>query len=145
MIPNAVRAESSALRTLPENIHAPRGESWRPGHLHQNLCWMHYPNLFLSSRVASATGEEVRHIRYRGFDQKYYKDIILELVREHGPISREKIDNLLMDKLPEVLMEKQKKTKIHNLLYILSGHEKKIENMGSRKYPLWAMKSNKKQ
>jgi ATP-dependent DNA helicase RecG len=103
------------------------------------------PNLFLSSKVASATGEEARHIRYRGFDQKYYKDIILELVKEHGPISRQKIDNLLMDKLPEVLVEKQKKTKIHNLLFILSGREKKIENRGSRKYPLWAMKSNKKQ
>lgn len=104
-----------------------------------------YPNLFLSSRVAAATGEEVRHIRYRGFDQKYYKDFILELVREHGPISREKIDNLLMDKLPEVLTEKQKKTKIHNLLSILGGREKKIENLGSRKYPHWAIKNNKKQ
>jgi hypothetical protein len=50
-----------------------------------------------------------------------------------------------MDKLPEVLVEKQKKTKIHNLLFILSGREKKIENRGSRKYPLCAMKSNKKQ
>ena len=109
-----------------------------------NLIEGRYPNLFLSSRVAAATGEEVQHIRYRGFDQKYYKDFILELVREHGPISREKIDNLLMDKLPEILTEKQKKTKIHNLLYILSRREEKIENIGSRKYPNWVLKSNKK-
>ena len=107
-----------------------------------NLVEGRYPNLFLSSQVAAATGEEVRHIRYRGFDQKYYKDFILELIREHGPISRENIDNLLMDKLPEILSEKQKKTKIHNLLWILSGQEKKIENIGSRKCPRWVIRKN---
>ncbi len=104
-----------------------------------------YPNLFISSRLASATGEEVLHIRYKGFEKKYYKDLIVALIREHGPVTREKINNLLMDKLPEVLTEKQKKTKIHNLLYELSTREGKVENQGSRKYPQWTIKGNNKQ
>ena len=102
-----------------------------------------YPNLFISSRLASETGEEARHIRYKGFDKRYYKDLILALIREHGPISRGKIDELLLDKLPEILTEKQKKTKIHNLLSELSRREGKIENRGSRKYPSWTIRDNK--
>jgi len=102
-----------------------------------------YPNLFISSRLASATGEEVLHIRYKGLDKKYYKDFILALIREHGPISRKKINELLLDKLPEILTEKQKKTKIHNLLSELSRREGKIVNLGSRKYPSWIMRKNK--
>jgi ATP-dependent DNA helicase RecG len=71
-------------------------------------------------------GEEAQHIRYKGLDKKYYKDLILALIREHGPISKEKINELLLDKLPEILTEKQKKTKIHNLLSELSRREGKI-------------------
>jgi ATP-dependent DNA helicase RecG len=104
-----------------------------------------YPNLFISSRLASATGEEVLHIRYKGFENKYYKDLIEALIREHGPVTREKINSLLMDKLPEVLTKKQKKTKIHNLLYELSTRKGKIENQGSRKHPQWTIKGNNKQ
>jgi len=103
-----------------------------------------YPNLFISSRLASEMGKEVQHIRYRGFDKTYYKDLILTLIREYGPISRKKIDELLLDKLPEILTDKQKKTKIHNLLSELSRREGKIENRGSRKWPRWSMRNNEK-
>jgi len=106
-----------------------------------NLVEGRYPNLFISSRLASEMGEESRHIRYKGFDKRYYKDLILALIREHGPISRGKINELLLDKLPEILTEKQKKTKIHNLLSELSRREGKIENRGSRKYPRWIMRN----
>jgi len=99
-----------------------------------------YPNLFVSSRLASDMGEEAQYIRYKGLDKKYYKDLVLALIREHGPVSREKINELLLGKLPEVLTEKQKKTKIHNLLSELSRREGKIENQGSRKYPNWTVK-----
>ena len=101
-----------------------------------------YPNIFISSRLASRMGEEAQHIRYKGLDKRYYKDLILALIREHSPISREKIDALLLDKLPEILTEKQKKTKIHNMLSELSRRDGKIENRGSRKYPSWTIRNN---
>ncbi len=71
----------------------------------------------VAGRIAAVTGNKARHVRDRGLDKRYYQDMILELIQEHGPVSRKDIDNLLMDKLPEILMEKQKKSKIHNLLY----------------------------
>lgn len=101
-----------------------------------------YPNIFVSSWVAAATDEEAQHIRNKGLDTRYYKEIIIQLVREHGPVSREKIDELLLDKLPEVLTEKQKKSKVHNLLASLVKEEV-IENRGSKRLSQWFLKEIK--
>jgi ATP-dependent DNA helicase RecG len=95
-----------------------------------------YPSLFISSQIAKMTGQEARHILDRGFDKKYYLDLIVALVDEHGPVSREKIDEMLIAKLPEVLTEKQKKSKVHNLLTELSRKEV-ITNIGTRGQSQW--------
>ena len=95
-----------------------------------------YPNLLIVGRIAEAVGDSARHIRNRGFDKRYYLDLILALVREHGPVDRTEIDRLLLDKLPEVMTEKQKKVKVHNLLSELA-QQGEICNMGSRRYPQW--------
>jgi len=89
---------------------------------------------------------KARHIRDRGFDKKYYQDMILALIQKHGPVKRQDIDELLLPKLPEVLSKKQKRTKIHNLLTELSVKMNQINNIGSRKLPQWVLlKNNKKQ
>jgi ATP-dependent DNA helicase RecG len=98
-----------------------------------------YPNLFVSSRIAAATGDKAKHILNKGLDKKYYQDMILELVREYGPASREDIDKLLINKLPEILTEGQKKAKIHNLISELSRSLCVIRNIGSRRYPMWVL------
>jgi ATP-dependent DNA helicase RecG len=60
----------------------------------------------------------------------------MALVREHGPVSREKINQLLLKKLPEVLTDKQKKDKVHNLLSELA-RKVVICNVGTRGRPQW--------
>ena len=95
-----------------------------------------YPNLLIAGRVAKVTGQKARHIRERGFNKQYYLDAIVALIEEHQPIQRQEIDRLLMDKLPEVLNEKQKKAKIHNLMAELARNGT-IVNRGSRGHPLW--------
>lgn len=95
-----------------------------------------YPNLLIAGRVAKLTGQKARHIRERGFNKQYYLDAIETLVREHQPIPRQEIDRLLLDKLPEVLSDKQKREKIHNLLSELV-RKGKIENRGSRGQSAW--------
>ena len=61
------------------------------------------------------------------------------------PFKRQDIDELILPKLPEVLSQKQKKAKIHNLLFELSVKMNKIKNIGSRKLSQWVLlKSNKK-
>ena len=96
-----------------------------------------YPNLIVAGRVAAVTGEKARHIRNRGFDSQYYRDLIVALVREHQPVSREDIDKLLLDKLPEVQTQEQKLSKVHNLISSLSG--KVIRNVGSKHSSQWVM------
>ena len=100
-----------------------------------------YPNLLVAGGVASVAGQKAQHIRNRGFDSQYYRDMIVALVREHQPVSREDIDKLLLDKLPEVLTQAQKLTKIHNLLSSQSG--KTIRNVGSRSVSQWVLMDQK--
>lgn len=95
-----------------------------------------YPNLMVAGAVARATGETGRHIRERGFDKKYYLDLILALVTEHAPVSRKDVDSALVSKLPDRLNEAQKRRKVHNLMQELrrSGA---IRNQGTRAMPEW--------
>ena len=95
-----------------------------------------YPNLMIAGQVARVIGQTARHIRERGFNKQYYLDFIEALIGEHQPVPRSEIDRLLLDKLPEILNEKQKKTKIHNLVAELAKRGK-IENRGSRAQPAW--------
>ncbi|HNV72566.1 MAG TPA: ATP-binding protein, partial [Candidatus Ozemobacteraceae bacterium] len=97
-----------------------------------------YPNSMVSSLVARVTSQKARHIRERGLDKQYYLDMILALVKEHGPVTREDIDQLLSDKLPDILTPQQKAKKVHNLLCELS-RKKQIVNKGSRRISQWFM------
>lgn len=96
-----------------------------------------YPNLLVAGSVSAATGDKARHIRNRGFDNRYYRDLIVDLVREHQPVSREDIDKLLLDKLPDILTAEQKVNRVHNLLVSLSG--KRIRNAGTRQASQWVL------
>jgi ATP-dependent DNA helicase RecG len=97
-----------------------------------------YPNTMVAAAVAKATGDAARHIRERGFNKRYYVDLILALVQEHGPVGRREVDELLLSKLPDRMTAEQKRRKVHNLLQELrrAGH---IANQGSRAEPRWVI------
>lgn len=95
-----------------------------------------YPNLIVAGELARATGDAGRHIRERGFDKQYYFDLILALVREHGPVTRRDVDQVLLPKLPDRLTQQQKLRKVHNLLQELR-REGRIDNRGTRAQPEW--------
>jgi ATP-dependent DNA helicase RecG len=97
-----------------------------------------YPNLIVAGAIAKAAGEAGRHIRERGFNKRYYLDLILALVREHGPVGRTDVDQVLLPKLPDRLTKEQKRRKANNLLQELrrSG---RIKNCGSRARPEWVV------
>lgn len=90
-----------------------------------------FPNLVVSGKIAAATGDQAQHIRKRGFDNRYYRDLLLALIREHGPVSPEVINELFMEKLPDVLTDDQKRAKIRNLTFDLAHRRGLIENTGS--------------
>lgn len=96
--------------------------------------------LYFAKSVAVATGQEAKYTNDKGFDDSYYKDLIVKLLIQHGKIARQKINELLINKLPDALTEKQKKIKVGNLLLSLR-RAGKIE-VGDKK--LWSLKSSHK-
>jgi ATP-dependent DNA helicase RecG len=96
------------------------------------------PNFHISATVAKATGDKAKYIKLRGFDDGYYKDTILKYLEKYAGASKKDLDELIYDKLPEILDEKQKYNKIRNILYSMSKKDKSIKNTGSSRYPKWA-------
>lgn len=73
-------------------------------------------SLFLSDDVAKATDQEAQYILTRGLDDRYYRNLIVDCIRTFSRANRKKIRDLLWDKLPGVLSDKQKEAKITTLL-----------------------------
>lgn len=97
------------------------------------------PNLYVSASVANATGDKAGYTKNRAFDKKYYFDFIEQAIQHHGSMNRQELDELLWKKLPDNLTDKQRKTKINNLINELSNKLKKICNKGSNTKPKWVL------
>ena len=97
-----------------------------------------YPNLMVAESIAKVTDDTDRYLIERGFDKQDYLDMILDLIREHGPVSRKEIDQALISKLPDRLTEEQKRWRAQNLIQDLrrSGL---IANQGTRAQSAWVL------
>lgn len=82
----------------------------------QNLVEGRRPNIYISQRVAKATHQEVEYTVMKGFDDKYYQDLMLEALSQHGKLKRRAFIRLLFNKLPSILDEKQKTNRVDYLL-----------------------------
>ncbi len=72
------------------------------------------PNLIVSAAVAKTTKTENQYVLNRGFDDDYYKRVIVNRLKL-GPTSGNELSQLVIDKLPAVLTAKEKETKVKNL------------------------------
>ncbi len=77
------------------------------------------PNFHISSNVAAVTGEQTEYMRQRGIDDNYCQKMIVEYLGKFKRGTRKDFENLLLEKLPDVLDEDQKKNKIKNNLQLL--------------------------
>ena len=74
------------------------------------------PNYHISARVAERSDGRAQYIRNRALDDQHYKQLILEYLQKFESAKRLDIEQLLLDKLPDVLDENQKMNKVKNLL-----------------------------
>jgi ATP-dependent DNA helicase RecG len=93
------------------------------------------PNYHISSSVANVTGEKAKYIRQRGINDKYCMKIIIDYIEEFKVASRSEIEELVLNKLPDVLDDTQKKHKVKNLLQKLK-RANKIKLNDNRKWIL---------
>jgi ATP-dependent DNA helicase RecG len=98
-----------------------------------------YPNIYIAAQIADIKDVKTIYIKNKAFDDQYYKDLIFKYLREYKQASRNDIDNLLMDKLSNLLDYKQKRKKINNLLYAMSKKDGIIKNIGAKKKPIWVL------
>lgn len=100
------------------------------------------PHFHVSATVASAADTKAAYIRTRPLNDAFYKKLITEFLGKFGSASRKEVNDVLWDKLPELLNDQQKATKIGNLLTAMRKLGE-IENNGSRKTPRWRLPSKK--
>ena len=93
------------------------------------------PNYFISAQIADATNQKAEYTRNKGLDKEVLMSFIIKHIDNHGFATREEIDMLLLDKLPDYMNGKQRKKKIENLLQEMK--KDKIKNIGSRGFPKW--------
>src|SRR5205085_1952723 len=96
------------------------------------------PNLYVSAKVAAATGTRADYIKNRAFDKGHYKKMILAYLKEFGESKREDIDKLLLNKFSDALSVRQKKTAITNLLQEMR-REGTIRAKGSKRWAMWRL------
>lgn len=96
------------------------------------------PALHVAASVAAATGDTANYIRHRAFDDAYYCDLILEYLRAFDRGKRSDFERLLSGKLSEVLNDRQKSAKVHNLLQKLR-REGKIVSEGRTLATWWKL------
>lgn len=95
------------------------------------------PNFFVSKFVTDAANEKAKYIRNITLDNNHYKKLVLELIKKYSKATREEIDELLMEKLSDVLSLDQRRNKIRNLLYSMHKKDKTIEYIGSGSKSIW--------
>lgn len=132
--------------TLDEIIVLDKVQKWKINEIEKTWLsslkkkWLlewRYPNIFISLSVAQLTWQKSDYIKLRWFNDKYYKQMILDYISACDIASKQDIDKLILDKLPEILDEKQKKNKIRNIVYAMSKKDKTIINTGTPRYPKW--------
>jgi ATP-dependent DNA helicase RecG len=95
------------------------------------------PNYYISAKLAEMTGQKASYTKNKGLSKEVYKGFVVQHIENHGFATREEIDELLLDKLPDYMTDKQRKKKIDNLLQEISGSL--IINTGSKTKSHWIL------
>jgi ATP-dependent DNA helicase RecG len=95
------------------------------------------PNYFITAEIASITGQKDKYLKNKAFSKQQYKMWILEYLKKFKEASRQDIDTILMNHLPDFLSIEAKKKKIENLLQEMSKKDQTIKNYGNSKSPQW--------
>lgn len=96
------------------------------------------PNYFLSINAAQKTLQKAEYTKNKAFDKKYYLDLILGFLKQHGSATRDEFDKLLFSKLPDWMNDTQRRHKVTNLIAELRTNNE-IKNIGTTKFSKWVL------
>lgn len=104
-----------------------------------NLIEGRFPNIYISSSIAQITDKKDKYIYDSGLDNDFYKEMIIKYIKNYGSASRKDLVNLLKNKLPSSLDDKNKINRIRYLLKLLKN-EGKIYNDSSSDISCWKLR-----
>lgn len=96
-------------------------------------------SLYLSAEVSKTIDAGADYIKNRAFDDQYYKDLIINYLKQYGKAQKKDFRILLMDKLPDSLSENQKEYKIGNLLAALKRQGKIRTDSSNQQVSFWIL------
>ena len=100
------------------------------------------PNVYVSAMIAEIIDEKAQYIKNKGQNDQFYKQMIIDYLKQWGQGKRSDFIGLLGNKLPEMLSEKQKVNKIRNFLAVLH-REGVIERDGNnQRANAWRLTKN---
>ena len=73
------------------------------------------------SKIAHETAQQADYMKQRGIDGEYCRKMIVDYLTKFKTGTREDFERVILDKLPDVLSEEQKKRKIRNILQLLKS------------------------
>jgi ATP-dependent DNA helicase RecG len=96
------------------------------------------PHIYVAKNIAQVTGQKVEYSKHKGLADKKCEALLLESLNDHKTLSKQEIVRLLWDLLPDQLTDKQKNTKVYNILRKLreSG---KIVNQTIGNKSIWSL------
>ena len=94
------------------------------------------PTVFISAKVADAVGQKAKYIHNRGLGDSYYQQLVLDYLKKYGQATRSDLDELLLAKLPDVLVGQQRANKVKNLVQGMRRAQL-IELRGKRPKLFW--------
>ena len=99
-----------------------------------------YPNLYVSKNVSKIIDDKVNYTKKSGFNDQYYKDLVIKYINDFGSINKKELNELLMSKLPDVLNKEQKLRKIKYLVNeSLTKKESILKKIGTNRNPIWTL------
>lgn len=74
------------------------------------------PNIYVSKNIAQATDQKVEYSKHKGLADKQCEALLLDSLKDHGSLTKKDIVRLLWDLLSDQLDDKQRNTKVYNIL-----------------------------
>jgi ATP-dependent DNA helicase RecG len=97
------------------------------------------PNFFISKWIANSVNQQVEYTRNKGLNEDKCEAMIISALEDHQQLSRQKINQLLFDLLPQGLSNEQKRNRVDYILKKLSKSEK-IDYQ--RKEMIWKLRNS---
>lgn len=100
------------------------------------------PNIYISAEVAKSLNEKEQYVKNKGFDDEFYKELIIKYLKQFESGTRNDFRKLLWDKLPDSLDDNQKEIKIKNIIYSLNKKGIIKKSGKAAKYAKWILPEN---